>query len=175
MKRIMMFAVAAMFVCGFAFGQENVEENSILPSDVVDELQYFVGEWTAEGEAARGAIEGNWIAKWAPGGQCLVLDYRGSLGGEAFRSDALWGWDSANKELLLVSFFTLDALEVIRTKVDSPGVYRGSYTGQVKGEPFKAKAEYKKEGENAWTFKSTDATVGGKKVKGVSVKFTRRK
>lgn len=173
MRLFTMFAVAALFICGFAFGQVKDEEKSALSSDVANQLDFFVGEWTAEGEAPRGKVEGKWTAKWAPGGQCLVLEYHGSLGGEEFRSNALWGWDSANKEFLLVSFFTIDALELIRTKIDSPNVYRGSYTGQVKGEPFEAKAEITKVGDNVWTFKSTDATVGGEKVKGVSVKFSR--
>jgi hypothetical protein len=178
MKRFNIIVCTVMFSlvnCGLAFGQADNEAKLILSPDVVDELQHFVGEWNVEGEGSRGAIKGKWVAKWAPGHQCLVIDYRGSIGDEAFRGDGMWGWDSAKKEFLVVNFFTHDVVEVIRTKIMSPDVYAGTYTGQLKGEPVKAKAELKKRGPDEWTFQATEVVLGGRKAEALSATFKRKK
>ena len=103
MRLLTTFSVAAMLFAGVAFGQENREVKLILSPDIMEELQHFVGEWNIEGEGRLGAIKGKWTAKWAPGNQCLLIDYQGSIGDETFRGNGMWGWDSANKEFLVVS------------------------------------------------------------------------
>lgn len=158
MKRIVTLAV-----CAVALSTAQASGQSDIPDEIIAEWQGFVGEWKAEGLGSQGAIKGNWKASWAPGEQCLLIDYRGSVGDEAFRGSAIWGWDSSKEEFLVVSFFSNNILEIIRTKMESPGVYRGRYMGHVKGEPSKAKAELIKPGPNEWTFKTTEATIGGEK------------
>ena len=167
-------AMTAVCVVAFSTAQANGQAGQpVIPDEIIKEWQGFVGEWKAEGQGARGVIKGTWKATWAPGKQCLLIDYRGSVGDEAFIGSAIWGWDSSKDEFLVVSFYSNDILEIIRTKVESPGVYKGTHMGHAKGKPSKAKAELNKPGPNEWTFKATEATIGGEEAPDLTVRFVR--
>ena len=168
-----MSSLAAFFVVmSTALGQPEAEQPAV-PEEIVEELQHLEGVWTATGEVGGLPLKGRWMARMAPGGHCVSINYRLTLGERAIRGTGVTGWDTVSNELFTVVFFSNGVVEVIREKRVSPGVFEGVYKGSAEEKSFEAKCTSRRKGSSEWTFTTTGMTLGGEKEEDLSVRFVR--
>ena len=149
------------------------EEVMPLPEDVVKELQFFVGDWKAEGTAVDTKLDARFTATWESGKHCVLVRYAGTVGETQFFATELFGWDSAAKTIVVTSFFSHGALEDICYKRISDTKYVGTYKGSAWGKPFEAECSIEKDGPDKWTFTATNLITGGEKQQDIQVSFKR--
>lgn len=148
-------------------------KQTALPDEIAKELKFFVGEWTVEGEVLGKTLKGRWFAKWSPEKHCLLIRYPLALDGEEIFGNGVAGWDSAKKEVLIQMFYSNGVTETVRYTVESPGVFKGDFTGSASGEASTAKCEMRTTRPNVWTFQTTGHTVGDRQAGELSVRFVR--
>ncbi|MCL4852830.1 MAG: DUF1579 family protein [Bryobacteraceae bacterium] len=148
-------------------------KSSALPAPIAKELDFFVGEWTVEGQQAGKAVTGRWSAKWSPQKECILLNASFTVDGEVSHGTGMSGWDSKAEEIVTRNFFSNGALEDIRYKLVSPGVLKGVHSASANGESFKADCEVRANQPNEWTFNSKASALSGKEQEAVSLRLGR--
>jgi hypothetical protein len=167
-----MSSLAACVLCASTLlGQTGIEAPAV-PSEIVEELDYFVGNWKVSGEGPLGPIEGSWSAEWSPGKVCLLIHYPGP-DPEEFLGKGIFGWNSQKKEILAQMFYSIGAHETISYKVGTSGSWEASYSGALNGKPFKADAILNKSKPDVWSFDTKNLILDGETVKDFSVRFVR--
>jgi hypothetical protein len=169
-----MTSVASLFFAASLVGAPAEPEAMPVPDEVVEQMQYFVGEWRAEGDATDRRLRGTWTARWEPGKHCLIVHYKGTIGETAFDATEMIGWNSASGGLKLLSFFSHGVFEDIDYSLTSPGKYEGTYKGTAWGESFSAKCAVAIQGPNRWEFSTKGLKRGGEHRPDISVRFTRK-
>ena len=111
---------AFMITASAMLGQTEVTE-STLPDNVVKEMEYFVGDWTVEGDVFGMPLKGRWTARWSPRKHCLLITNPKSLGGEKILGHGMMGWDTEKEEILVFMFFSDGVFEDGRYKLDRRG------------------------------------------------------
>lgn len=139
-----------------------VKPADTLPKKVIDELDRLVGHWSMTGEASTGQLNGIWSLKWAPGGHCLVTDYRLQVGENTSRSSEIYGWDAVTEEFVLFSNYQGGHLEICRTKLVKPGLYRGPYIVDIEGKKYEGTIEIRYQGDDEFF-----VTTAGLKEQGI--------
>ncbi len=165
---------AFMITASAMLGQSEATE-STLPDNIVKEMEYFVGDWTVEGDVLGMPLKGRWTARWSPRKHCLLITNPKSLGGEKILGHGMMGWDTEKEEILVFMFFSDGVFEVGRYKLEAPRVLKGTFVGSAKGEPFTATATVRTDKPEEWTFQTKGNTVGGRRVGELSVRFIRSK
>lgn len=158
-----------LFNASFGFAQEAMP----VPEDVVKELQFFVGDWKAEGTTVDSKLDARFSASWEPGKHCVLVRYAGTIGYTPFYATELYGWDNSAKAITVTSFFSHGVLEDIRYKRVSEAKYTGTYKGSAWGEPFEAECSIEKDGPDKWAFRATNLVAAGKKRPEIQVCFKR--
>lgn len=166
-----MLAHVGIILVPFLIMADPGETNPPLPTAIFQELDFFVGDWSLEGTGARGPMKSFWTMRWAPGKHCLIVDYRREDPETIIFGNALWGWDSATKEIVYHANFSDRGLEQVRSRIERPGVYEGTYTGSLDGKKANGTCELRKEGPNHWIFKTTGVATAG--FEELDVRFTR--
>jgi hypothetical protein len=64
-------AIAVLTACQYSYGQD--AEQSGLPKDVKQSMEYIVGNWSMEGTLAGEEVRGRMSVRWAPGGEYALL------------------------------------------------------------------------------------------------------
>ena len=62
-----MSSLAACVLCASTLLGQAEAKGPAIPSEIMKELDYFVGDWKVTGEGPLGPIEGSWSAEWSPG------------------------------------------------------------------------------------------------------------
>lgn len=168
-----MTALCAIVITASAILGQPDAKQSALPDNIVKELNYYVGEWTVEGNLAGKPLKGRWSSRWANQKQCLLVTSSLNLDGEQVHANGVSGWDAGRQEIVTMAFFSNGVLEDIRYKVASPGVLKGVYTVSAEGEPFKADVEVRTKQPNEWTFKSSVNVFAMDKKDELSLRFVR--
>ncbi len=145
--------------------------SSPMPDEIAQELNYFVGDWELEGAGAKGPMRSSWRIQWAPGNHCLMVEYRRPEPNKLIFGIGLWAWDSATNEIVYHALYSDPGLEHIRTKVNSPGVLEGRYTGSLEGKSVEGTCVLRKEGADRWTFKTEGVAASG--LEELDVRFIR--
>jgi hypothetical protein len=144
-----------------------------LPANIAKELEFFLGEWKAQGNQAGKTLTGRWSAKWAPQKQCILLNALFTLDGEEAHGTGISGWDNSKEEVVTRTFYSNGVVEDIRYKLASPGVLKGVHTVSAKGKSLKADCEVRAKQPNEWTFTSKANALSGNEKGDVSIRLIR--
>ena len=154
-----MTAISAFVITASALLGHTETKQSALPDNIVKEIEYFVGDWTVEGDVRGMPLKGRWNARWSPQKHCLLITYPLTLDGEKILGHGMMGWDTAKKELLVFMLFSNGVFEDGRYKVESPRLFKGNFVGSAKGEPFKATGTVRTDNPDEWTFQTQGVWV----------------
>ena len=101
-----MTAFSAFVISAAALLGQTEAKQSAMPSDVAEELEFFVGQWTVEGTLAGQALKGRWSSRWSHHKHCLLISSTLTLGGERVYANGVSGWDAGKQQLVTVTFFS---------------------------------------------------------------------
>jgi hypothetical protein len=77
-----------------------------VPAAVLEQFQYFVGQWIAEGTTSDGQpAQATLTVKWAPGRRTLLLDAHWSDPEVKSLGSGIFGWDGANQKVHTSEFW----------------------------------------------------------------------
>lgn len=139
--------------------QLQVWQRPQMPSEVIKELSYFVGNWKTEGITGDTKSRGHWNAIWAPDYYCLSIDtaYR-SVGEErGGHSTGLLGWDAKNEEFMMHNFWSFNESYALRWRVQSDSEWEGELVGVEDGKEFTTKVKLLKKGPDEFVYSSKNA------------------
>ena len=135
---------------------------SAMPDNVRKELDFFVGQWSVEGEIGGEAFKGRWSARWSHHKHCLLVSSDFTLGDERVYASGFSGWNAADQQLVTMTLFSNGVLEDIRYKSVSPGQLKGIYTVSTGEGPTQSECVVRTESPDEWTFESSVSVFGQK-------------
>lgn len=144
-----------------------------IPDAVAKELDYFVGDWTIEGNIGGKSLQGQWCARWAPQKHCLLTSSILDLGGEKVSTNGVSGWDAAAEQIVTVQSVSNGVIEDARYKIAAPGVLKGIYTISATGGPLKVDCEVVTKQPNEWTFQSSANIFAGEAANDFTLRLVR--
>lgn len=135
-----------------------------IPSDVLTEMQYLVGDWTMEGKVGEELHKAKFSHTWSSSRLSVHCDWVWSGPPETRKASQIIGWDGGTRELVVVEFGSDGYSGTTRYKIKSPGVWEGHalYSGPEAGEGFKASVRLEKRHQNEWVWTATDIKPLGK-------------
>jgi hypothetical protein len=146
-----------------------------VPTEVLQGLDYFVGDWKAEARIGDEKSEGEYSFQWAPGRHCLT--YHGTWSDKQGKSScsSLMGWDISTKEIIDVNLDSLGANYTLRYKVASSTSWTGEARGtDENGKAVKGTLSLEKKGSNAFVWKNVNRTADGTSQPDVVLHFKKK-
>ena len=168
-----MLSSAVLLAASMVVGQA-AEPN--IPSDVIESLGYYVGEWKSE-RTENGRIHASqFTAEWMPGKYCTIL--RGKVqspdGDRQFT--LLSGWDVLTKEVVDYSYGSDGSQSMERWKIVSPTVEESTSTGvSVDGKPTSATYRIEKKGSDLFIQTITNRKEGDESKPDVVLEYKKAK
>lgn len=133
-----------------------------VPTKILKELEYVVGDWSYEGkEDGKVVYSGTWSVRWAPGKHCVIGSWSGKGLEGMVQGTGVMGWDVAKKQIVQFSLSSLGEHAMDRYTVTSSTQWEGESTGvNNKGKPITSKLRLEKKA-NEFTWTLTARTEGG--------------
>lgn len=141
-----------------------------IPKDVVDEMEYRVGEWEIKTfiDGVEQPGTGHEVTKWAPGGKyCIIVTQTGLENGVAREGICIAGWDPATNKLVerwhvsdglhLSYYYTID-------KAKNAWVGTVTYA-DAQGKKFEGKSVVQKKSHDEWTWEGSWMEDGKKRTR----------
>lgn len=154
-----MLTSALLLAASMVGAQAEAKAPSVLPSEVLKELQGLSGEWSFELTRGDQVEKVTWTWRWAPERHCLI----GRLASDDAQANSLMGYDKSTERITDLAFFTNGDYYLFRYRIVSPGVWQGEGVGIDQGKAFTEKLELKRSGRDEFTWKATDFVLGGEK------------
>jgi hypothetical protein len=120
----------------------------VLPDDARSELSYLAGSWRVHGRVGDDMYEGQQVARWAPGGHCLIVSWAGVLKGKRVKGTAVMGWDGGEKQIVDVGFIDTIGHRITRWTIENEQVWEGAMEGYLLGAATTTSARRVKKGDD---------------------------
>ena len=154
-----MLSSTLLLVASMVVGQGEQKAPSVMPPEVLKELQTLSGEWNLEMTLDGKVQKTTWIGRWAPERHCQV----GRVTGDGVQANTLTGYDKSTNTITELAFYANGDYYLFRYRVVSPGLWEGEGVGIDRGKAFTEKLELKRNGRDEFTWKATDFVLGGEK------------
>ena len=123
-----------------------------IPGEIVQELNWIVGTWKAEGKVGDDTQTGEFACRWATTksklGVCLIGRFSYTTGDETRSGVTLIGWNAAKKCIEDRGFSDTGGNGTLYWFIESDTKWRGEIIRVVDGETIKAKADLIKKGDS---------------------------
>jgi hypothetical protein len=173
--RIAALAVIALALLGPS--QANSQERKV-PSNVLKQFEYFVGDWVAEGATLDGQkAEMTIKVTWAPGKHMLFFDAHWSQPDIKSLGSGIFGWDAEEEKIHTSEFWDNNVYHHRHFTIKSEKVLEGEeFAGVITdGKPIRCKAAFRILNADEWTFETSDVVIDGEpQPGGAKLKFRRK-
>jgi len=169
MSRILALVIVAMSA---AVGQA---QEVRVPKEVLQELDYLVGEWTMDGQVGAEKCTADYSILWSPGRHCLVYHCVWTSDEGKSAGTSIIGWDIATREIIDFCIDSWGGHGTLRYKVQSPTLWKGVASRvDEDGKPGKGQISLEKKGPKAFLWKETNRIVDGESQPDTELRFKRK-
>lgn len=136
-----------------------------VPAAVLEQFQYFVGEWTAEGTTGDGeAAQATFTVKWAPGKKTLLFDAYWSDPEIKSLGSGIFGWDAADERVHTSEFWDNGVYHHRHYTIKSDRAWEGDEFAGINDEGKRVRQKVKLEirNPNEWTWEASERVLDGK-------------
>ena len=169
MKRYVGLAVLLTLAVSSSLGASEAKpsEQTAVPKEVHDTMDYLAGFWKIEGTADGVETEGTMSARWSMGNHCQV--YNGRMWPKGDRQSSrfatvICGYDAEKDQAVETAYWSDGSHSIIRYNMSPRVVDKGTITGErvgtVDGEKVVGKVVCERKGpdEFLWTVTEDDGT-----------------
>ena len=111
-----MTVLCASLVAGLSILDLAGQDGGEIPESIKKEMRFLVGDWNFSATRNGEPVTGNYSARWASGGTCLLMTFRS----DSDNSTGVSSWDAATNEIV-ENWFDPGAGRIeLRYKVTSP-------------------------------------------------------
>jgi len=154
-KQYHMTVVCASLVASLSILDLAGQDGGEIPESIKKEMQFLVGDWNFSATRNGEPVTGNYSARWASGGTCLLMTFRS----DSDDSTGVSSWDAATNEIVENWFDPGTGRIELRYKVTSPAELKGtSKRVAMNGEKSEGKLSLTKNGPDS--FRYTEETGG---------------
>lgn len=152
--------LAVLLSTGLCYGGEDAK----VPMEVLEDMQFYVGNWSIEGTVGDAPFKGRASFRMPRGNYCTIgtMSYRVEKRRQSL--SLVCGWDSSTGEQTELGIGNDGETYKILWKTVSPTVAEGKVTGTLEGKKTASKARVEKTGKDTFVFAGTNGTKGDEKV-----------
>lgn len=141
-----------------------------IPDEFLEDVQYYIGDWTSEVKSGDRVTEGTWSAKWSAEGKCLIIHMSGvpidqevTEGQENAFGTGILGWDPSTNGMKDLTFWSSGNTYDARYRKTSDTTWEGDATGTVGGKEFTEKVSLTRNGEDEFVWRAYEYVLDGEK------------
>jgi hypothetical protein len=166
---VALVAVVVVFASGMSFAGEEPQ----IPKELIEQYQFYAGEWSVEGSEGDAPIKGTASFRMPAGNHCILGTESVRVGNERTTCSFVTGWDSStgwDTEQGVGSDGSVYRLEWRRV---SPTVDEGTLVGTLNGKKVTGKARTERKGENEVVFVMSERKMGDESLPDLRIVYRR--